>query len=359
MPPNEGPTEGLMSSTTRNTPRNEGETRAPDPNRFKKSKTSVVGLVLGLLAFLGLCILIATGALGGGSTDEAVIDATLPASDITPAASEGGSSNEPADDAEQVREESFEAEAISAPAEEPSAEQEPAVEPEADPEPASDAEPVADADADETDPEADQPEPEEEDVPEIIVRPIGPDSPPIPPGAPSVHSVLSEGKLYMRGTLPSLEIERQVVASVEAIMGPGNGISEYVIDPSSELTNSESSPVYLADTVLFPSGSAALSPEFFELIGITPILLAIQPDVVITITGHTDDVGSADTNLRLSQQRVDTVRDWIIDQGGDGDRVIAVGLGETQPVADNATEEGRRANRRVEFQLEGFRFDNN
>ena len=65
--------------------------------------------------------------------------------------------------------------------------------------------------------------------------------------------------------------------------------------------------------------------------------------------GHTDDIGPADGNQRLSQRRADAVRNWLVDNGIDADRLTAVGYGEDQPIADNSTEEGRTANRRIEF----------
>jgi outer membrane protein OmpA-like peptidoglycan-associated protein len=171
--------------------------------------------------------------------------------------------------------------------------------------------------------------------------------------------VISGEKIFLRGTLPSVEMEGQLVAAIEQIVGPGNAISEYEITPDSDFVPGASSPVYFNEKVLFESGSAVISPDFIPLFAGTPVLLQIQPTVVVTITGHTDSDGSEEANLALSQARVDAVRDWIIDNGGDGDRVIAVGLGESDPIADNSTPEGRQQNRRVEFIIDGFDFIQN
>jgi outer membrane protein OmpA-like peptidoglycan-associated protein len=78
--------------------------------------------------------------------------------------------------------------------------------------------------------------------------------------------------------------------------------------------------------------------------------LKVNPQFVkLTIAGHTDNVGSEEFNLQLSQQRADRVRDALVDRGVDGDRLVTRGYGETRPRAPNRTPAGRAQNRRVEF----------
>jgi outer membrane protein OmpA-like peptidoglycan-associated protein len=72
-------------------------------------------------------------------------------------------------------------------------------------------------------------------------------------------------------------------------------------------------------------------------------------DVNIEVAGHTDSMGSDAYNMELSQQRAEAVRNFLISRGVAADRLTAKGYGEAQPVADNATEEGRFKNRRVEL----------
>ncbi len=72
-------------------------------------------------------------------------------------------------------------------------------------------------------------------------------------------------------------------------------------------------------------------------------------DVNIEVAGHTDSMGSDEYNMKLSQQRAEAVRNFLISRGVAADRLTAKGYGEAQPVADNATEEGRFKNRRVEL----------
>jgi OOP family OmpA-OmpF porin len=73
----------------------------------------------------------------------------------------------------------------------------------------------------------------------------------------------------------------------------------------------------------------------------------------VTITGYTDNVGKADFNSKLSLQRAEAVRDCLISLGADPQKFQVSGAGETNPIADNSTEEGRAKNRRVEVAVIG------
>lgn len=80
-------------------------------------------------------------------------------------------------------------------------------------------------------------------------------------------------------------------------------------------------------------------------------VLADNPNYNAIITGHTDNVGSVEENLLLSQQRSRAVKQALIARGIAEERLHAVGHGENQPIADNTTEEGRKKNRRIEIEL--------
>ena len=71
----------------------------------------------------------------------------------------------------------------------------------------------------------------------------------------------------------------------------------------------------------------------------------------IEIAGHTDNIGSDDANMKLSDERANTVRSYLIAKGISESRITAKGYGETKPVATNDTDQGRRINRRVEFTI--------
>lgn len=111
--------------------------------------------------------------------------------------------------------------------------------------------------------------------------------------------------------------------------------------------------VNLSD-VLFDTGQATLKPGAREKLSkLAGILLAYPGAYRIEIEGHTDSIGSVDSNLKLSQGRADSVHDYLLQSGVKPDRAMAArGLGESTPVASNETAAGRQVNRRVEIIIE-------
>ena len=100
--------------------------------------------------------------------------------------------------------------------------------------------------------------------------------------------------------------------------------------------------------VLFATGKADLQPGAMNNLGKLVAFLNQYPDRTLAIEGHTDNVGSDDLNLGLSQRRADSVKSFLLGQGIAGQRVAASGKGEAVPVASNDNAGGRQANRRVE-----------
>jgi len=99
--------------------------------------------------------------------------------------------------------------------------------------------------------------------------------------------------------------------------------------------------------VLFETNRYALRPAARESLAKFAGILLAYPDLRLEVDGHTDSVGADAYNQQLSEKRADSVRDYLISQGVNGTRLVAKGYGETQPIADNATAEGRASNRRV------------
>ena len=100
--------------------------------------------------------------------------------------------------------------------------------------------------------------------------------------------------------------------------------------------------------VEFAPSSAELTPASRSTLLRVAESLRAWPEVRIEIGGHTDSVGSASFNRELSRQRAESVRQFLIGEGVDPDRMVAAGYGEGRPIRSNATVEGRAANRRVE-----------
>ncbi|HHC07809.1 MAG TPA: OmpA family protein [Actinobacteria bacterium] len=101
--------------------------------------------------------------------------------------------------------------------------------------------------------------------------------------------------------------------------------------------------------VEFETGSAVITAEGRRLLDEIFEALALFPDVPVEIAGHADAQGSAERNLELSERRARAVYDYLVAKGADPDRFVVVGYGDTRPIADNSTAEGRARNRRIEF----------
>ena len=101
------------------------------------------------------------------------------------------------------------------------------------------------------------------------------------------------------------------------------------------------------DQLVFETGSAKLKPESQTQLNNIAAILTNCPSVHLEIAGYTDNVGSAEPNLRLSRNRASSVMAQLVGKGVSPDRLTALGYGEEYPVADNAAEAGRAQNRRV------------
>jgi outer membrane protein OmpA-like peptidoglycan-associated protein len=99
----------------------------------------------------------------------------------------------------------------------------------------------------------------------------------------------------------------------------------------------------------FDVDKATIKPESMGTLNMIVQVLKDNPDVKFEIDGHTDNSGNAPHNLLLSQQRADAVKTQLVTMGVDASRLTTKGFGDTKPIADNNTLEGKANNRRVEF----------
>ncbi|WP_380695606.1 MULTISPECIES: OmpA family protein [Saccharospirillaceae] len=105
-------------------------------------------------------------------------------------------------------------------------------------------------------------------------------------------------------------------------------------------------------SITFEVNEADLRDDFENNLDGVAAILVEYPDTLIVISGHTDSTGSLALNQRLSEERAQSVADYLQSQGVQSVRIIPVGAGPNRPIADNSTAEGRAANRRVELVLE-------
>lgn len=126
---------------------------------------------------------------------------------------------------------------------------------------------------------------------------------------------------------------------------------QFFTDPFVVDIQFEPARTYTLDNVHFDVGKATLRPGSTAALEDIVFYMKNKETMKIEISGHTDNVGKDADNLKLSQQRAETIRNYLIKKGVQPARVIAKGYGATQPVADNSTEEGRQLNRRTEVRL--------
>jgi outer membrane protein OmpA-like peptidoglycan-associated protein len=135
-------------------------------------------------------------------------------------------------------------------------------------------------------------------------------------------------------------------------------VVETTTEPAAEpeLARLGAGRIDLAEKIGFEVGSPVLLPASERLLDHVAVLLFDHPEVAkVRIEGHTDAQGSAARNLKLSQQRADAVRRYLEAAGVEPHRLSSKGFGETRPVADNRTAEGRELNRRVELLVDDRR----
>lgn len=98
-----------------------------------------------------------------------------------------------------------------------------------------------------------------------------------------------------------------------------------------------------ARTILFDIGEANFHKEFMDILKSMTAIFKEYPQADLVIEGHTDSVGSERSNQLLSERRANTVRDYLIPNGIDADKLTAIGYGESKPIDSNATASGRVA----------------
>lgn len=103
------------------------------------------------------------------------------------------------------------------------------------------------------------------------------------------------------------------------------------------------------ETVLFGFDSDEIHAAGRQLLDAVVEISKLCPDVHVLVTGHTDSIGDKDYNIALGERRAEAVVNYMVSKGVDSGRLTPVGLGFSQPIADNSTEEGRSQNRRIEF----------
>lgn len=193
-------------------------------------------------------------------------------------------------------------------------------------------------------------------APESQSPPRRDDEPTMVPGSPLAMDIATEPD--------AVELRHRVLAASELALDP-EALGYFMDVHEARLLQSLGEPVRLrrdesafrlqiAGRAGFAPGSAQLNASLQrELQSVAEILLEFEHTLVV-VRAHTDSSGSAEYNQSLSERRALRVADALVDDGVDPQRIVAVGYGESEPVADNDTANGRARNRRVEIFLEAI-----
>jgi len=160
-------------------------------------------------------------------------------------------------------------------------------------------------------------------------------------------------------------VERRQHALIGAGIGAlaGGSIGYYMDKQEAELRaelegtgvsvarNGDNITLNMPGNVTFATNSSDLSPAFFNVLNSVGKVLAEYEQTVVEVAGHTDSTGSDAYNQSLSERRANSVSAYLSAQGVIPQRLITLGMGEKRPIADNASEAGRQANRRVEITM--------
>ncbi|HYG38441.1 MAG TPA: OmpA family protein [Cytophagales bacterium] len=109
--------------------------------------------------------------------------------------------------------------------------------------------------------------------------------------------------------------------------------------------------IIVMDRISFKKGNDKLLPESYGELDNVFKMLNENPNMEIQLEGHTDNAGSSEANLKLSERRVNAVKDYLVEKGVKKNRIEVKAFGGAKPVASNSTEEGRIRNRRVEIRI--------
>lgn len=127
--------------------------------------------------------------------------------------------------------------------------------------------------------------------------------------------------------------------------------NQYYTNPFKVDIEFQPSKSFVLEDLNFDFGKATLQPGAEPVLDELVAYLNRKEDERIEIGGHTDNVGQPASNLKLSQERANTVMNYLVSKGIDAGRLVAKGYGMTQPVESNKTEDGRAANRRTEVKI--------
>jgi len=166
-------------------------------------------------------------------------------------------------------------------------------------------------------------------------------------------SVEAHGQnIVLSGAAPDYRAKSQAGEIAGSVWGVTGVVNEIAIIGQAGTCQQKIDELLKDQRVVFKAGRAEIDESSFPMLAMVASI-ARACDTSLEIAAHTDSVGDATVNLKLSQRRAEAVSRHLVKSGVSPERIKATGYGETQPIADNDTESGRRANRRIEFRVLG------
>lgn len=169
---------------------------------------------------------------------------------------------------------------------------------------------------------------------------------------PVRYAEFTDGKVYLRGRVPSAELAQRIIDKAAAVVGKDNVVVDYVVDPDAPAV--AGGPLRVTDTVQFEPASTVIRPEFESILGLGIVLMTQNPNVHIVVIGRADPRGGSGYNFRLSQARAEAVVDYLAAAGIDPSRLTVDARGADDPLAEGDDLAANAANRSVEFVILGL-----
>ena len=162
------------------------------------------------------------------------------------------------------------------------------------------------------------------------------------------RTVLRGGVVYLEGEVSDQATADELLDQLSGLDSSTTIVNDLTVASGAPLPSGR---VVIADAIFFDSDSDAVKAVDQESLDAIVALAESRDDLVLTIVGHTDSQGDDVYNLELSLRRAAAVRDLLVAEGLAGGEILTRGAGETAPIGDNGTNEGRAENRRIEFEF--------
>ncbi len=183
------------------------------------------------------------------------------------------------------------------------------------------------------------------------------------PGLHVLHQLANIGQCGFATTAEAIASSNGMASFVENVFFKGgtpiqtenDSDGDGVVDSKDKCPNTPKGAIVNADGcwafhgVLFDTDSAKVKSQYAPLFNNAVEVLNLNPGLTVEIQGHTDSIGAASYNQKLSERRANAVKNVLVNRGINGARLTTVGFGESKPVATNHTAEGRAQNRRVVY----------